>query len=66
MPFGLSNAGSVHSRMLDRAMAGAFYRSVGTPGALEEGSTSSFSSRDQDTAKEDQDFLIRSIRVFRT
>ena len=36
-----------------------------TPEIPEEGCTSSYSSRDQDTAIEDQDFSVRS-RVFRT
>ena len=44
--------------------SGVFNRSVWTPGAPEEGSTSSYLNRDKDTVKEDQDFSIRS-RVFR-
>ena len=44
---------------------GVFVGSVGKPGTPEEGCTSSYSNREQDTANEDQDFSVRS-RVFRT
>ena len=44
---------------------GVFVGSVARPGTPEESCTSSYLSRDQDTANEDQDFSVRS-RVFRT
>ena len=42
---------------------GVLVRSVGRPGTPEEGCTSSYSSKDQDTANEYHDFSVRS-RVF--